>query len=76
MTLSLSGAACSSKETVTATKVIDRKPPPTYMVPCPREPFPPPADGSREAKDQWIADVIITGDDCRKTADKLQDWAK
>jgi hypothetical protein len=68
----LSAAACS--ESVTESRIVERRPPPTMMVTCQREPFPPPKDGSDEAKGAWFAGVIVAGEDCRRKADDLQGW--
>ncbi len=46
------------------------------MIPCEREPEPPAAGAGQVALNRWIVGVISAGEDCRKTSDAVQDWAK
>lgn len=66
-------AACGDKPAVVVqTRDVERRPPPTMMVPCPREPVPPEKTANEAAKGEWVAAVIIAGDLCRAKADDLQ----
>lgn len=69
--LSLSVAACNDPPVVVQTRDVERRPPPTMMVPCAREPDAPATIGGR-ASGNWVVDVIAAGEDCRRRADDLQ----
>lgn len=43
------------------------------MVPCQREPQPPPAGANQEAQNLWVIGVLSAGEDCRKTADGFRE---
>lgn len=67
----MSVGACS--DPVTATRIVDRRPPAHLMVPCKREPEPPPDGASQEAQNLWVVGLIGAGEDCRKTADGFRE---
>lgn len=66
-------AACGDPKpsVVVQTRDVERRPPPTMMVPCAREPDAPSVLGGR-ASAGWVADVIAAGEECRRRADDLQ----
>lgn len=71
--IALALTACGDPpKVVVETKTIERRPPPTMMVPCPREPAPPDKTANEAAKGEWVAAMIIAGDQCRTKADDLQ----
>jgi len=43
------------------------------MVPCPREPDPVPTSAGQKARARYVEQLIAVGEECRKTADGLQD---
>ena len=70
-TLCLSAAACS--ESVIERKLVDRRPAAHLMIPCPREPEPPPVGSGQKIRARYGDALIEWGLSCMRTADGLQE---